>query len=124
MDDWRQMCRGVPGISVEGDAVVVAFADGRHHRVEVRETDETYELRGIVARKAELEGVPDVAIRAWRRNRTAQLVGFRIDQRGRLVGEGWTPKAGLAAQELLLLLRRVAAECDRFEYILTGKDRE
>ena len=28
-----------------------------------------------------------VALRTWRRNRAMQLVGFRLDQKGRLVGE-------------------------------------
>ncbi|HEU5178897.1 MAG TPA: hypothetical protein VFU24_15710, partial [Burkholderiales bacterium] len=59
-------------------------------------------------------------LRAWRRNRSSQLVGFRVDQRGRLVGEAWVPKAGLSAQEFQVYVRRVAAECDRFEYLLTG----
>jgi hypothetical protein len=53
-----------------------------------------------------------------------QLVGFRLDQKGRLVGEAWVPKAGLTRDEFLLYAKRVADECDLFEYHLTGKDRE
>lgn len=41
-----------------------------------------------------------------------------------IVGEAWVPKAGLAREDFLLYVRRVAAECDLFEYQLTGKDRE
>jgi hypothetical protein len=41
-----------------------------------------------------------------------------------MVGEAWTPKAGLSRDEFLAYVRRVATECDLFEYHLTGKDRE
>lgn len=53
-----------------------------------------------------------------------QLVGFRMDQKGRLVGEAWMPKVGLGREEFLLYVRRVASECDLFEYSVTGKDCE
>lgn len=61
-------------------------------------------------------------LRLWRHNRAAQLVSFRIDTRGRVYAEGWIPKAGLTAQEFQLVLRRVAAESDRLEFLLTGRD--
>ena len=51
-------------------------------------------------------------------------MGFRIDHRGRVVGEAWVPKAGLSAAEFQLYLRTAAVECDRFEYVLTGRDAE
>ena len=124
MTEWRLFCRGVEGISVEGDGIDVVASNERHHRVGVRETADTYELTGVVARAPALSAVPDVALRAWRRNRGMQLVGFRMDQKGRLVGEAWMPKVGLGREEFLLYVRRVAAECDLFEYSLTGKDRE
>ena len=63
-------------------------------------------------------------LRPWRYNRAAQLVNFRIDTRGRVCAEGWVPKAGLTAEEFQLVLRRVADESDRFEFMLTGKDIE
>lgn len=57
-------------------------------------------------------------------NRVAQLVSFRVDARGRVVASGWISKAGVTATEFLLVLRRVAVESDRLEFLLTGKDRE
>jgi len=122
--DWRQLCRGAEGVSVDGDGIDVIASTERRHRVGVRETANTYELTGVVARLAALSAVSDVPLRAWRRNRGMQLVGFRIDHKGRLVGEAWVPKAGLGREEFLTYVRRVAAECDLFEYHLTGKDRE
>ena len=122
--DWREFCRRNAELAVDGDSVVVTFDNQRRHRLDVRETDQTYVLAGVVARHAIFAEVPDAALRAWRRNRSTQLVGFRVDRKGRLVGEAWVPKAGLERDEFLLYVMRVATECDLFEYHLTGKDRE
>jgi hypothetical protein len=122
--DWRHFCQGAEGMSTDGDAVNVIIYGERQHRIRVRETADTYELTGRVARLAALSAIPDAPLRAWRRNRGMQLVGFRIDDKGRLVGEAWVPKAGLKREEFLTYVRRVAAECNLFEYQLTGKDRE
>jgi hypothetical protein len=122
--DWRQLCHGQEGVYVDEDEVEVLVADERYKRVTIQETAESFELSTIVARPAETEAIPDVSLRAWRRNRAMQLIGFRIDEKDRLVGEAWVPKAGLSRGELLLYIKRVAAECDLFEYNLTGKNRE
>ena len=111
-------------MSIDGDRINVTVSNERRQRIGIRETVDTYELTGVVARPAALSAVPDVSLRAWRRNRGMQLVGFRVDQKGRLVGEAWVPKAGLEREEFLTYVKRVAAECDLFEYYLTGKDRE
>lgn len=121
--EWIKLCRSAD-LSVDGDAVDVRFAEGRHHRVSVRDAGATYELQSIVARPAALREVEDVPLLAWQRNRASHLYGFRIDQRGRLVGEAWVPKIGLTAEEFQIYVRRLAAECDRFEYLLTGADEE
>lgn len=124
MSDWRAFCRDAGDVTVDGDAMDVMFANERGHRVVVRESIGSYELTGIVARASAVQDLEDAPLRAWRRNRTTQLVGFRIDRKGRLVGEAWVPKAGLSREEFLLYARRVAAECDLFEYHLTGTDHE
>jgi len=122
--DWKRWCRGHADIALAGDAVVVTFVGERHHRVEVVDAGEAYELTGLVARHLALKSVPNAHLRAWERNRATQLVGFRVDRRGRLVGNAWAPKPGMGADEFLHYVRRVALECDRFEFILTGKDNE
>lgn len=58
------------------------------------------------------------------RHRGTTLAGFRIDPRGRLLGESLIPKPGLSAAEFQHWVRVAAAECDRFEHALTGKDVE
>ena len=124
MTDWQRMCRGETAFSLEEDAIVVVLADERRHRVEIEDLGDAYQLRGIVARRSVVDALQDCVLRAWRRNRATQLMGFRLDHRGRLIGEAWVPKAGLKRDEFVMYIRTVAAECDRFEYVLTGKDRE
>jgi hypothetical protein len=122
--DWKGFCRKQTGLVVDGEDIVVTFDNQRRHRIEVRETENTFVLTGIVARPAVVAGVPDAALRAWKRNRSTHLVGFRVDRRGRLVGEAWVPRSGLEREEFLLYATRLATECDLFEFQLTGKDRE
>jgi hypothetical protein len=124
MSDWRNFCRGLADISLNGDVVEVVTSNTRGHRIEVRETPEVLELTGIVLRASAVAEITDVCLRIWRHNRTTELVGFRLDHKGRLVGEAWVPKAGLTRAEFLLYVKHVAAECDRFEFHLTGQDRE
>ncbi len=121
--DWARLCRG-DGFAIEGDDIHVTLAAGRHQRVSVADRGASYELHSVVARPAVVDTIQDAPLRAWKRNRSALLVGFRVDRRGRLVGQAWVPKAGITADEFQAYVRRVAAESDRFEYVLTGADNE
>jgi len=107
-----------------GDGLTVTFKNGRQHRIEVSPRPDLIELTGIVARASVVSSIEDVALAAWKRNRATSIVGFRIDKRGRLVGEAWVPNAGLTKDEFLFYVRGVGAACDLFEFQLTGKDRE
>jgi hypothetical protein len=100
------------------------LAQGRHHSLQLGEEPEAYRVTGVVAKPSVTTRVPELALQVWRRNRVTPLVGFRIDPKGRLLGEGFIPKAGLSPAEFLLWLRTIAAECDRFEHALTGTDME
>lgn len=121
--DWRTFCKG-QRLVVEGNVVSVEFDNGRHHRVRIEETDETFELHAVVARAAVTRAVTELPLRIWRHNRAAQLVGFQQDSRGAVWAGGWVAKAGLSREEFLTVLRRVAAESDRLEFLLTGRDAE
>ena len=121
--DWRTLCR-VQWLQLEGDDAIVQFENGRSHRVQVRETTEMFELHAIVAKRKAVEHVTDLPNRIWRLNRAAQLVSFRLDGHWRVCAEGWVVKAGVTAEEFQLVLRRVAAESDRVEFLLTGRDVE
>jgi hypothetical protein len=124
MTDWHRLCRGARRLTVEGDSIKVACEGERFQRVSVIEACDVYEIMGVVAKPSVLSRIEDPHMRAWKRNRTSQLVGFRIDKRGWLIGQAWITKAGLGPEEFVLYVLRVAAECDRFEWELTGVDRD
>ena len=124
MIDWRKLCAGAQDVQIDGDAVVVTLGRGRQHRVDVESKSDAVELRAVVARRAVVAEQENPVLAAWNRNRAVSLVGFRLDDRGRLVGESWVPGAGLTADEFLVYVRGIAAACDLFEFQLTGKDRE
>jgi hypothetical protein len=121
--EWEDLCRA-DDLTVSGASVEVPFADGRHHRVRVDACGDDYQLSAFVVRQAVVNQLADLPSRIWFRNASTPLVGFRVDCHGRLVGEARVPKAGLSAAEFQLYLRNLAVECDRFEYVLTGRDVE
>lgn len=121
--EWTRWCKRA-GLRVDGNLITVQFGDERRHQVRLHEEGDALRLVGVVARPTALQTAEAIALRSWRRNRSTQLVGFRIDDRGRLVGEAWVPTAGLTEDELVTYVHHVAAECDRLEYLLTGRDTE
>lgn len=120
---WHRHCRGCSDLETDADAVVVRLGDGRTQQVVVVEDDEAYWLSSRVASRGIVESASELALQAWRQNRATALVGFRIDRRQRLVGEAMVPKCGLSREEFLIYVRTLASECDRFEFLLTGRDR-
>ena len=68
------------------------------------------------------ENSPEVE--AWLINRYRELVGFKVVERGTIIGEAWVPAIELTADEWALYVRTVAKACDRLEYLWTGMDRE
>jgi hypothetical protein len=120
---WHRLCRATD-LHVDDSHVQVKFANGRHHVITVEENDDAYRFTGIIARPSIASGRADLALRAWIKNRATQLAGFMFDARERLVGETCLPKVGATAEEFQICIRTLAAECDRFEYLLTGKDNE
>ena len=124
MSDWRRLSRKA-GLRVTDNELVLTFSDGRQHRVTVEERPGREDLRlwAVAAQGAMLPDEPEgPQVHAWKRNRFSDLVGFKIDGRGRLVGEAWVPLAGLDAEEWTLYVNAVARACDRVEYLLSGRD--
>ena len=50
------------------------------------------------------------------------MVNFTFDWHSRLIGRIEHPANTLDGEELLFYLSRLAIECDRLEYLLTGKN--
>ena len=120
-DEWVMLCQA-DDLTVEEPHIQVRLGESRCKKVSVTDGPEAYGLSAVVVGKATVSALPNVAVQAWRRNRSTPLVGFRVDDRGRLVGEAWVPKVGLTPAEFQCYARTVAVECDQFEYALTGRD--
>ncbi len=122
--DWRKLTRDA-GLMVRGEAIELRLAGGRKHVVHVDDrSGGQLRLWSVVAKAGLVREVSQANIRAWTRNRVTELVGFKLEQSGRLVGEAWVPLAGLTHAEWEFYVRSVALACDRFEYVLTGQDVE
>ncbi len=121
--NWLPFCDARDLVANE-PYIDVAFGDDRKHRVHVQDEKDAYLLSAFVVRQSVVASHTDLPVQTWLRNRAVALVGFRIDRRGRLVGEAWVPKVELTPEEFQLYVRAVAVECDRFEYLLTGRDSE
>ena len=63
-----------------------------------------------------------LAYRAWRKNALKDLVTFAFDSDDQLIGLIEQPVTTLDHEELQLYVETLAKECDRFEYVLTGRD--
>lgn len=121
--DWQELSK-TTGFKSFDDGLELRFESGRTQKVGVEDHGDAFLLISIVARPSDVSAVPDATLRAWVRNRTIPLVSFRVDQRGRMVGEVWVPKAGLNSSEWQFIVRHLAIESDRFEFQLTGMDQE
>ena len=121
--DWRELSRAAGFTPFDG-GVEVRFDSGRSQRVDIEDHGDAFLVRSVAARAAAVNEIQSPAMLAWTRNRSVSLVGFRVDERGRRIGEAWVFKAALTAAEFQLYVRTVASECDRFEFQLTGRDVE
>jgi hypothetical protein len=119
---WHAWCAS-ERFEVHGDRVTVRFSSGRRHRVRVREEETQYVFEAVVARPTAAQDIPDLALRLWRWNRAAQRVGCYLAPNGGVRATGWIPRgAGADPEEFRDALERVAAEADRLEHLLTGRD--
>jgi hypothetical protein len=124
--DWRALSREA-GLAVTGETLIVTLPGDRRQEVFV-ETGDDQALRvwSFAASPSRVAAAvpPDESshLLAWRRNRASDLVGYKVDGRGRLIGEAWVPTAGLDADEWRVYVTAVAQGCDRTEYLLGGKD--
>lgn len=120
--DWKHLSRNA-ALRIEGDALVVPCGGNRSQRVFVETPDkETFRIWSVVVRRR--DAPKDPAIAAWTINRYRELVGFRVAQYGRVIGECWVPAIGLTTDEWRLHVETLAHACDRLEYLWTGRDFE
>jgi hypothetical protein len=123
-NDWRVFSE-ISGFSTEDHTITFNLAQDRRQRVHIEDDRENGYIRiwSVAANSStlkELQEEPEIF--AWRRNCLSDLVGFKIDKKGCLIGEAWVPTAGLDADEWTIYVKTLAQSCDRLEYLLTGKD--
>jgi hypothetical protein len=124
--DWRRLSADA-GLRDSDDGLVIQFPDSRHQQVFVDARDpQALRVWSVAASPSRVTAAvgrgESVHLLAWRRNRASDLVGFKVDGRGRLIGEAWVPTAGLDAGEWRTYVTAVAQACDRTEYLLSGRD--
>lgn len=123
LESWKNLARA-RDIEIDSKGILVRFADGRSHQVMVIEQADHFLLRGLVVRDAATRFNSEPMLSAAIRNRQLRLCGLSVDAKGSLWGQCTVPRAGLNGSEFQLCARHLAAECDRLEYLLTGRDRE
>ncbi|MCX4239400.1 HAD family hydrolase [Paraliomyxa miuraensis] len=113
-------------MSVEDGVITVGFDSGRAQRIHLATRDDNYAFtsRILGAQRLDQYSWTQLARIVWLRNRRTPLVTFMLDERGRLVGRVEHPAATLDPDELRTILLHLARECDRLEYLLTGRDEQ
>jgi len=123
LQSWEKLARA-RDIVIETKGVLVKFSDGPSHRVMVFDQSDHWILRGLIVRHANTTFNPEPMLAAAIRNRQLRLCGLSVDEKGHLIAQCVVPKSGLTPDEFQLYARHLAAESDRLEYLLTGRDRE
>jgi len=120
--------RDLPGtklkVTYKNGEAAVAFPDGRNQTIQIRRAGERYLLtsRVIGSTRAGNMEPADLACQIWSRNRVTDVVEFALDESGRLIGRIEQVADALNRNELEFYLTVLAQECDRLEYLLTGRD--
>lgn len=109
-----------------GSVIEVRLHEGRRQRVRIAETSGTIQIWSCVLPstfvQANSERWGQLALRAWRKNSHADLVGFGFDRRHRLIGFAEHPGRDVRDADLRLYVEAVARESDRLEHVLLGLD--
>ena len=113
-------------VSYEAGSARVELGGGRSQTVRIERDGDGYVFTsvvlGTVRADEHRQDLPALANRLWQRNRQTDVVNFTFDRHNRLIGRIEHPANTLDAEELYFYLSRLAIECDRLEYLLTGKN--
>ena len=133
MDDLRRMLAELPSelapgttLQPEPDHVLVTFPSRRTQKILLAAGNQSYVFtsRIIGRRRVANMSWTELARLVWPRNRRTPLVAFMLDPQDRLIGRIDHPTATLDPPELQAILLHLARECDRLEYLLTGRDEQ
>jgi hypothetical protein len=114
-------------VSYQDGRAQIDLGSGRGQTVFIERDGDCYVLTSVVLGATrtgqQSDDLVTFAGTLWRRNRQTDVVNFIIDGQNRLVGRIDHPAETLDAAELFFYLARLAIECDRMEYLLTGENR-
>ena len=111
-------------VSLDGSTITAHHAGGRKQKVRVRVDSDRYLLVSTVLGpvRASRLSPQDLARLVFNANQNTDVVAFMVDRLGRFVGRIEQPRATLDREELRTYLLLLARECDRLEFLLTGRD--
>lgn len=122
--DWRKLTREA-GLRIEAAGIQVSCGEERSQFVQVDDSrPEVLRVFSVIVTRGDAERLKNAALEAWKMNRFRELVGFKVAEYGRVIGESWVPTIGLTADEWKCYVLTVARSCDRLEYLWTGRDVE
>jgi hypothetical protein len=106
---------------------VELWKDGRRQQVFVEARAHSIHFRSVAAPSRHVKQSSrywrELALRAWRKNTSKEIVGFAFDRKDRLIGCAEHPGTRLTNRDLQTYVEVVARECDHMEFLLTGEDR-
>lgn len=102
----------------------VEFLSGRQQRIYIDRKGAYYKIWSISLHKSKVQEIGETKIiqDLWFKNRQTDVVGFCIDKKGRLVGSIQQLAEAIDKEELIFYIHILAKECDRLEYLFSGKD--
>ena len=125
-EEWKEFVTGDGIKARSSDTLEVMFSGGRSHRLRISEEENGWRLEAMVVRDFHDSGKTVFDPFRWVAvvNRGLRMCALELGEDGHLTGTAWVPMAGLTKAEFQLVVRNLAAECDRLEFSLTGKDQE
>jgi len=127
-DNWKTLCRQ-SGLKFQSNSIRVECGADRFQEVRVDDSQpDVVRLWFRIASRSQLDverlQMQPPEIEAWLINRYRELVGFKVTERGTVIGEAWIPLIDITPHEWSLYVNTLATACDRLEYLWTGADRE
>lgn len=125
---WKSLCREA-GLRYIEDCIQVRVGENRFQKVFVDERQAgVIRLWSRIALRSQLrpdrDGMESPELRCWSINRYRELVGFKVSDRGTIIGESWIPMIEILPEEWRLYVETLAFSSDRLEHLWTGTDRE
>lgn len=122
IDHWK-----LPWVRSGSMVDVELWQGGRRQRVFVEAREHSIHFRSIAAPSRHVKQSGrywrELALRAWRKNTSKEIVGFAFDRKDRLIGCAEHPGTRLTNRDLRTYIEVLARECDHMEFLLTGEDR-